>query len=191
MYKSIRLLFKTAVALLIILLTVTAAVYVAYRLFPLKNIDVTEKYCNEYDVDIYAALSLIKAESNFNPEAVSHAGAYGIMQLTEDTFFYCAENLQMKVDKYDIFDVDKNIRAGIWYFSTLLKKYSGNISCAAAAYNAGAANVDKWLADESCSPDGAELKNIPYGETERHVQKIKSYIKIYKLLYPGLDEKGE
>lgn len=186
MHKTVNFLLRTAVCVLTVLLTVTAAVFVAYRLFPLKYAQYIEAYSKKYGVDPCLSAALIKAESNFNVSAVSHAGAYGIMQITEETFLYCSEKMGIKATAEDIFDADKNIRVGIWYFASLLKRYNGNVDCAVAAYNAGAANVDKWLADKSCSPDGMRLDNVPYGETNRHIKKINMYTKIYKILYPNL-----
>lgn len=186
MHKTVNFLLRTLICVLAALLTVTAFVFAAYRLFPLKYAQYIESCSREYGVDPCVAAALIKAESNFDVSAVSHASAYGIMQITEETFLYCSEKMGLDASARDIFDADKNIRVGIWYFSSLMKRYNGNLDCAAAAYNAGAANVDKWLADSSCSSDGVKLDNIPYGETSRHIKKINMYVKIYKMLYPNL-----
>ena len=183
MYRLIKILLRAAIALLIILSIVTLCAAVIYRLFPLKHADTINKYCDKFDVSPYLVMALIKAESNFNEDAVSHAGAKGLMQLTDETFEHCTKVLAADFSPKEIFNPDANICAGVWYLSYLLEKYGGNITNAVAAYNAGASNVDKWLGDTALSPDGKTLLNIPYGETKRHCEKIKTYNKLYKFLY--------
>ena len=134
-----------------------------------------------FAVDTDLAMALIKAESNFDKNAVSSANAKGLMQLTDDTFNYCNKNL--KVSDADIFSPEDNIRAGVWYISHLIRRYNGNIPNALAAYNAGASNVDKWLKNEEYSSDGKTLDKIPFNETKNHSTKINSYKRIYEILY--------
>ena len=186
MYKTTRFMLRIAITILIILALITASVYTLYGLFPIKYFNQIEKYCKTYDVDIYLALSVIKAESGFNPNALSSAGACGLMQITKETFDFCITESGLNAEEDEIFDTEKNIGAGVWYISYLLKHYNFSVVPAVAAYNAGLYNVDKWLLDESCSPDGKRLVNIPFGETDRHVKKIKAYIRIYKILYPDI-----
>ena len=176
-----RKLSRVSLALFIIFLIIVTACSVMRSLFPNSHIGHIEKYSNKFGVDNSLVLALIKAESNFNPDAVSRADAKGIMQLTEDTFDFC--NNALKTDTENIFAPEANIRAGVWYLSYLLDRYNGNYENALAAYNAGASNVDKWLSDSSYSPDGETLKIIPFGETKRHIEKIIRYKVIYDFLY--------
>lgn len=173
-------------AFLLIIITVITATGIIYALFPIKYESEIKKYSDKFGVDRYIITALIKAESNFNSKAVSSAGAYGIMQLTKDTFDYCMKSLNIKTSENEVFNDEKNIMAGTWYMAQMLKKYNGDITCSVAAYNAGAANVDKWLKNGEYSEDGKKLSYIPFGETQRHVKKIKVYMRIYKLLYPSL-----
>lgn len=176
-----RKLSRVSLALFIIFLIIVTACSVMRSLFPNSHIGHIEKYSNKFGVDSSLVLALIKAESNFNPDAVSRADAKGIMQLTEDTFDFC--NNALKTDTENIFAPEANICAGVWYLSYLLDRYNGNCENALAAYNAGASNVDKWLSDSSYSPDGKTLKTIPFGETKRHIEKIIRYKIIYDFLY--------
>lgn len=180
--------FRAFWALIIIFLIIAAALTVCRGLFPVKYFSIIDKYCKEYKVDSSLVLALIKAESNFESEVVSHAGAKGLMQLTQETFDYCRE--QMGIDRgSDIFREEENIRVGIWYLAHLTKRYDGNIKNAVAAYNAGATNVDKWLSNTDYSEDGKTLDDIPFSETKRHSEKIRRYTVIYKLLYSNLAER--
>lgn len=109
-----------------------------------------------YGVSTTILKSIAKAESNFNPSAVSSAGAVGIMQLMPAT----ASSLGVS----DSYDARENILGGAKYISQLLSRYEGNISLALAAYNAGGANVDKY--------GGIP----PFTETQNYVKKVLSYM---------------
>ena len=172
---------RVVFALFIIFFIIIIAFGLMRSLFPRRHIDYIEKYSRRFKVDSSLVLALIKAESNFNPDAVSHANAKGIMQLTEETFAFCNDSL--KTDGGDILSPEGNIRAGVWYLSYLIGRYDGNFKNALAAYNAGATNVDKWLSDLRYSDDGKTLKEIPFGETYRHIEKITRYKIIYDFLY--------
>jgi soluble lytic murein transglycosylase-like protein len=108
-----------------------------------------------YGVDEKLLKAVAKAESNFNPSAVSSAGAIGIMQLMPST----AAGLGVS----DSFDARENILGGAKYLSQLLNKYNGDTSLALAAYNAGSARVDEY--------GGIP----PFTETQNYVQKVLAY----------------
>lgn len=168
-------------AIICIALIICISFSVLRKLFPTPYWDTINTYCKKYSVDKWLVTALIKAESNFNEDAVSHAGAKGIMQVTDETFAFCMENTDIK--NPDIFIPDANIHAGVWYLSHLIKKYDGNTQNALAAYNAGMGNVDKWLKDTRYSSDGKTLKKIPFSETVRYTEKINRYKIIYSILY--------
>jgi hypothetical protein len=113
-----------------------------------------------YNLDPTLIHSVISIESNFNPKAVSHKNARGLMQLMPRT----AELMGVK----DVFDPGQNIDGGTHYLSNMLKKYGNDVTLALAAYNAGPDSVDKY---------GHRVP--PYLETMKYVQRIaKTYAKL-------------
>ena len=112
---------------------------------------------NRFGVSEKLIKSVIRAESNFNPKAVSKKGAMGYMQIMPAI----AKILKIK----NPFDPYENIFAGTYILSKLINKYNGNIELALSAYNAGEKIVDKH-------------KSIPpIKETQEYVKKVLSYFK--------------
>ena len=115
-----------------------------------------EEAAKTYDVPLNLLKAMGKAESGFDANAVSPAGAQGVMQLMPAT----ARSLGVD----DPFDARRNIMGGAKYISQQLKKYNGNIDLALAAYNAGSGNVAKY--------GGVP----PFKETRNYIQRIKGYM---------------
>jgi len=114
----------------------------------------------KYDVDPALVKAVIKAESDFNPYAVSKKGAQGLMQLMPKTLN------DLKV--YDPFHPRENIDGGVRYLKRLLKQFNNDISLTLAAYHAGAKTVEKY-------------EDIPpYQETQHYVKKVLNYFDRYR-----------
>lgn len=180
--------YKGLIAFLFIVLVIIIAVnstgYVLRQLFPQKYSYYVEKYSEEYGLNKNLVYSIIKAESGFNPKAVSPRNAKGLMQIMDSTGEWAAEKINIEnFDSSMLLEPQTNIRIGCWYISKLLNQYDQNVELALTAYNAGSGNVSKWLKDAGISSDGKTLDRIPFKETEDYVKKIKRYNYIYKKLY--------
>ena len=155
-------------------------------IYKTKYIDFINTECSKYEINPTEILSIIKAESNFNPNAVSSKNAIGLMQITLETANWCCEIMNMDyVTQSDLCVPETNIKIGVYYYKYLLDRYN-NINTALAAYNAGMGNVDRWLTEEQFTKDGKNITTTPYTETNRYITKINNNIKIYKLLYKEL-----
>lgn len=120
--------------------------------------------CRRHGTAFELVKAVIQVESNFNPQAVSRAGALGLMQIMP-------ENLN-SFGVLDPFDPRDNIMGGTWYLKQLLEKYNRNLALTLAAYNAGPGAVDKY-------------KDIPpYPETENYVKRVLSCYHQYRNQHP-------
>lgn len=153
------------------------------KIYPLKYGEYVEKYSREYDIDPYMVYAIIKAESNFNPDAKSASDAVGLMQIMEATAIETANKMELDVAEEDLFDPELNIKIGLKYFADLLSKYDNNYYLAIIAYNAGIGNVDKWIEEGTIKYDASDIENVPFKETNNYVRKILRDYDIYKDLY--------
>jgi soluble lytic murein transglycosylase-like protein len=123
----------------------------------------------EHGVDTRLIKAVIQAESSFRADAVSHAGAKGLMQLMDRT----GQSLGVN----DPFDPQQNINGGTKYLSQLLRKYNGQESIALAAYNAGPGRVDRLgIKTESDLRD--KYSFLPK-ETQRYIDKVLNFKENY------------
>lgn len=170
---------------ILIALAVTAVCLVDVmrkKLYPREYSEYVEKYANEYDVPEALVYAVIRTESSFDPNATSHAGAHGLMQLIPDTMDWLSRLLGEEAPTGDIYDPETNIKYGTYYLRHLYDRFD-SWDTAIAAYNAGHGKVGTWLKDTRYSDDGVELKNIPYTETRNYVNKISEAYDIYNELY--------
>jgi soluble lytic murein transglycosylase len=120
-------------------------------------------------------LAVMRQESLFRDDAVSRAGARGLMQMTPSTAIAVAKRWHLPVpDKDGTFDPPMDVQRGAAHLRDLLDKY-GQLGLTLAAYNAGAIPVARWAPTRSMDAD-VWIENIPYGETRTYVQRIVEHI---------------
>ncbi len=177
-----------AAVLAIVLIVLVIAGYFGYDLYldytyPLKYEYYVERYSKEYNVDKYFVYAVIRTESGFDKDAVSNAGARGLMQIMEETFDWVKFRMgDEDTVYYDMFKPEMNIKYGCWLLGYLYEEF-GSVEVAAAAYHAGRGNVNKWLADSRYSSDGVHLDEIPIGDTAHYVSKITKAMDVYVRRY--------
>jgi soluble lytic murein transglycosylase len=134
--------------------------------------------------------AITRQESQFAQNAISHAGARGLMQLIPGTAREQAGKLGLNYMSADLIDSPSyNIQLGNGYFSRMLDYYGGSYPLAVAAYNAGPGNVNKWLAANG-DPRGGGIgwiewiERIPVYETKNYVQRVIENAAMYEQLNP-------
>ena len=152
-------------------------------LFPIKYKTEINTYSKKYNLQPELVASIINVESGYNKNAISNAGALGLMQLMPSTAEEIATKLQIK--DFNINNVETNIEFGCYYLNYLLNRYNKNLTLALAAYNAGLNNVDKWINNDEYFANN-KLKNIPFKETENYIKKVNFNLKIYASKYNWL-----
>jgi soluble lytic murein transglycosylase len=136
-------------------------------------------------VDPYLLMGIARRESAYNPDALSPAGARGLMQIMPGTATQLSRQLGIRdPGPYGVLDPALNIRLGSTYIRDMIDRYQGNRLAAAAAYNAGPGRVDRWLRD---APEEFDLfvESIPFRETRDYVQAVLAYRVIFESLANG------
>ena len=116
-------------------------------------------------------LAIIREESAFKFDAISSAGASGLMQLMPQTYNLMMNTQESSNDFISIFKPSYNIKSGVKFFNDLLKKFN-SLPKAIAAYNAGPVIVEKWITQLNNPDDEVFVELIPYEETREYVKKI-------------------
>lgn len=185
MHKSfIRKLNGLLAIVLVLLLIVILLDNAAKAMFPVKYGEHVFKYSREYSIDPYLVFAVIKAESSFNPKAVSKKDARGLMQITGGTGSWVAQKLKIKAFTPErLYEPELNIRLGCWYIRWLTDQFEDNTDLVIAAYNGGHGKVNEWLRDKNYSSSGKSLEKIPFKETDKFLKRVKNNWHIYKKLY--------
>jgi len=179
---------KYLIALLVVVLGVAGAAAWVYESepdwylrtrYPLEYAHIVRGHAKNHDLDPALLASVIYAESRFDPNARSDAGAVGLMQLLPET----ARGIALRTggNRFvvaDLRDPEINVRYGSWYLDHLLHRYS-DTELALAAYHAGQGNVDSWR---------REGLGIAFSETRAYVDEVERVRRVYAKAYP--DELG-
>ena len=151
---------------------------------PIMYKEYVEENAEKNTVNKFLVFAIIKTESGYNKDAVSSAGARGLMQLTEETFEWVKAKLgdDDTVSFDDMFDEETNIRYGTYLISFLIR-YFDSEELAVCAYHAGIGSVESWLSNEKYSDDGRTLLTVPMQDTAHYLSKINEAKTIYTSLY--------
>ena len=185
---SIKIVKNIAVTAVVVLMLIGVKSFIdeqvlkfKYAAYPLKYTESVEQYAQEFGVDKYLLLALIKTESGFDKDAKSNADAIGLTQITEETFAWL--KLKMCPNEpiifEDLYTPEISIRFGAYYLSRCLQRYNDDVSTAAAAYHSGWGTVDRLLQENEIEI----LTEFPYTQMKHYVYKINKAYKAYKELY--------
>ena len=153
------------------------------RLYPLRYTETVERCAAENGVDPLLLYAFIRTESGFQPDALSDAGARGLMQITRVTYEWLHRRLEPEnAEDFDVmYQPEQNIRYGSSYVAACLERYDGDVATVAAAYHSGWGTVDSLLMKQT---DGTRtLHTFPYRNMSNYVYKICRCYDKYQALY--------
>ena len=149
--------------------------------FPLGERNRVVRGSRAAGIDPSWAYGIIRAESAWMSDARSDANAYGLMQLLPGTAKRVASafDIPYSGSATALFDPDLNIQLGTRYLGMMGQRYDGSPWLASAAYNAGPAPVDRWLAARGSFEPDFFIETIPYKETREYVSRVLAFSVIY------------
>jgi soluble lytic murein transglycosylase len=143
--------------------------------YPLEYEHVIGAYAQDRDLDPALVAAVIYAESRFDPNVRSSAGAVGLMQLLPETGEFIARSTGGRdFVEADLRDPDINVRYGTWLLDYLRSRYDGDVATALAAYHAGPTNVDAWRRAGT---------GIAFPETRAYVEEVLRVKSVYAEAY--------
>jgi len=154
-----------------------------YPLSPRYANDIRE-VATEYGIPEVILWAIVRTESNFSSNYEGEDGGIGLMQLTPDEFTMIQSDILhiTPEDKGLLYDPQKNLQCGAAYLSYLYERY-GVWETVFAAFDAGIASVDAWLATPEYVTELGTLKNIPSTKTARFVRDVEKARELYINLY--------
>ena len=152
-------------------------------LFPKAFWTDVKKFSSDNGLDPYLVAALIRQESAFNPNAVSHANAVGLMQLLPKVGRGMAKQEKLRhFNTQELFQPRINLQLGTRYFRSMVDRF-GSFEYALAAYNAGVDRVQDWSKQETFRDPEEFVESIPFTETREYVENIMRNVNVYRQLY--------
>ena len=152
--------------------------------FPLPYRQSLDRYSREQSLDPYLVAALVRQESEFNPDAISRAKAYGLTQILPSTGRSINRRLRMRhYSTRMLLRPDANLRMGTYYFRTLLDQMSGEVAATLASYNAGKSRAQAWLNWGEYREPAEFVETIPITETRNYVEMVLRNADLYRRLY--------
>jgi len=149
--------------------------------FPLAHQGLILKHAKRQSINPAWAFAIIRQESAFTPDARSHAGAMGLMQLMPRTARQVARSMRIrKPRRHDLINITTNVRLGVSYLKKVRDKFNGNQVLATAAYNAGGYRVKQWLPETGSVPADLWIEQVPFEETKDYLKRVLVYTIIYE-----------
>jgi soluble lytic murein transglycosylase len=151
-------------------------------LYPLPYEAALRREAAKNDFDPMFAAGLIRQESTFQADAVSHKNAIGLMQVLPKTGKLLAKQMKIRYTKDKLFEPDFNLAVGMVYIANLLRQM-GAPEYAAAAYNAGEDRIAAWKGERNYEEIPELVESIPFTETREYVQVVLRNTAVYRMIY--------
>jgi soluble lytic murein transglycosylase len=182
--RTLGMLLALAFVVLVAVLIASGVNHAVNKLgLPLTNAGTIRKQAAEKRLDPALIAAVIYAESKFEPRE-SSAGAEGLMQILPETAYFIAHlSGGSAFTASDLATPSINLAYGSYYLRYLLDHYDGDEMLAVAAYNAGLANVDRWVARAKANGRELTVAAIPFPETRAYVERVQSAQREYRAAY--------
>lgn len=152
------------------------------QFFPRAYWEDLKRFADREEVDPYLVLAVVREESRFDPEAVSRAGALGLMQIMPQTGRQIIKQRREAGDPV-LRRPDRNLDLGTWYLARLRQRYAGDVVLSLAGYNAGPGAVDRWVRRFGTVERDEFVERIPYRETREYVKRVLTSYAWYQSTY--------
>jgi soluble lytic murein transglycosylase len=149
--------------------------------FPSPHIELVRENAAANGLDPAWVMGLMRSESALAEDAISHAGARGLMQITPGTASRLARKHGFAYrGRAELLEPQVNVRFGTTYLRDLLERFDGNHVLATGAYNAGPGAVDRWIDDGYTGDAAVWIDSLPYFETRDYIPRVLAFTTIYE-----------
>jgi len=161
------------------------------KIYPDYYFSIIKDLSEQYSIDPYLVLAIIKAESAFEKDIISPVGAVGLMQLMPSTAAWMIETGMNQIvdfaewNDFFLMNPEINLELGMTYFRYLLDYFNQKICPAIAAYNAGPGRLDEWIKGENQTQPDSFIEKIPIPETKNYIKKVINFYFLYSMIYTG------
>ncbi len=158
-------------------------------LFPMPYAQSLARHSKQRNLDPYLVAGLIRQESEYKPDAVSRANAYGLMQVLPSTGRSVARTLGLGRFRVGMLTHPQtNVNMGTYYLARLGESFDGRLEYVLASYNAGKSRADRWKTWGSFDEPIEFIESIPFTETREYVLSVYRNAMVYRAIYPDLDK---
>jgi soluble lytic murein transglycosylase len=151
--------------------------------YPRPYLDIVQREAARSGVEPALVYAVMREESAFDPEAVSPANAYGLMQLIVPTARIAAKSLNLPFGPQALKKPRVNVALGCRELGRLAALFDSNPLLAIPAYNAGPGNAARWMRERPSLDFDLWVERIPFNETRRYVKRVLSSRAVYAFLY--------
>ncbi|HEX6276100.1 MAG TPA: lytic transglycosylase domain-containing protein, partial [Polyangiaceae bacterium] len=151
--------------------------------FPRPYRDLVEQTAKTQKLDASLVFAIMREESAFDPDAQSHADAFGLMQLIVPTARVAAKGTNLPHDRRSLLRPRVNVELGCRTLARFSRIFDGNTLLAVPAYNAGPNRVKQWVSERGSVDFDLWVESIPFVETRRYTKRVLASRAAYAFLY--------